>query len=728
MPFIAQQSYKIDLTPHGGYVVVYVSQHDNEAREIVFKIYNQGQVFDIPANIDVSVQGVKFNGGYFTHNCTYSGNIVTMPIAGDMTDVIGKAVCVLKFTNASEEKLATAKFILNVDSDSSSEGIIIDTVAEEIFDQLVDEIRAQAAAININIATLQSMVGSPLVASTVSAMTDHNKIYVYTGDETGYTYGNWYYWSGSDWTSGGVYNSIALETDTTLTLLGRPADAKAVGDKINGIKDDLDNYLLNNYEIREPSNWYNPNAVADGIMKVDGSVTENSDYLYTDYIPVEEGDIIGTFRNGNFAKIYSYRIAAFDVDKSPISTKGRGNKTNSNFTIQGGVAYVRITFEKSSIPSSIKPIIVRDGVTPTTYTAYFEPYKVLGTNMVTEASNTILSNLANKTFNTADMANRYACALPRTKLRMTVGLPEKWYYDTAITPESTKLSISAGLQYATQKDKYIEFLNTSVVTSVNGYMWSWYDMMLTLIDRVVGSAGYGFGRYIIAESLSNCSLLCIGDSTVDHDTMTATIISHFTEKGATCTLLGTLGDGSETNKNEGRAGWKATDYLTDKTYNGVTNPFYNPTTETFDFAYYMQNQGYSGVDFVVLQLGINDLYNYDSTVIESTWAAMETIIDSIFVYSNAIKIILNLPTTPNSDQSAHSVTEFLYRNRVIKYNEYAQAHALSKYGDTKVRCSYCHLILDSGTEIRDNVHPTPAGYQKMALEVVNQINCWQNGY
>lgn len=217
MSFIAQQSYKIDLTPQGGYVVVYVSQHDNSAREIVFKIYNQGQVFNIPANINVSVQGVKSNSGYFTHNCTYSGNLVMMPITDDMTDVIGKAVCVLKFTNSSQKKLATAKFILNVDSDSSSEGIIIDTVAEEIFDQLMDEIRAQATAININIATLQSMVGTPLIAATAAGMTDHNKIYVYTGDETGYTYGNWYYWDGTEWQSGGQYNSVPIVIDQTPT-------------------------------------------------------------------------------------------------------------------------------------------------------------------------------------------------------------------------------------------------------------------------------------------------------------------------------------------------------------------------------------------------------------------------------------------------------------------------------------------------------------------------------
>lgn len=217
MAVIAKQRYKLDIAPKGGWVIVYASQHDNAAREIEFEITNQGKVFDIPANINVSVQGVKSNGGYFTHNCTYSGNVVTMALADDMTDVIGKAICVLKFTNASEEKLATAKFILNVDSDSSSEGVIVDTEAEEIFNQMLDEIRAQAASVSADIAELQSMVGSPLVASTVSAMTDHNKIYVYTGSESGYTNGNWYYWNGSAWTSGGVYNSVAINIDSTPT-------------------------------------------------------------------------------------------------------------------------------------------------------------------------------------------------------------------------------------------------------------------------------------------------------------------------------------------------------------------------------------------------------------------------------------------------------------------------------------------------------------------------------
>lgn len=76
--------------------------------------------------------------------------------------------------------------------------------------------------------------GAPLTAATAAAMTDQTKIYVYTGTTGGgFTNGHWYYYNGTAWTDGGVYNSAAVQTDTTLSLSGVPADAKAVGDAIS---------------------------------------------------------------------------------------------------------------------------------------------------------------------------------------------------------------------------------------------------------------------------------------------------------------------------------------------------------------------------------------------------------------------------------------------------------------------------------------------------------------
>ena len=90
-------------------------------------------------------------------------------------------------------------------------------------------------------AAARAGIGSPLVAATAADMTDTSKIYVYTGSETGYTAGNWYYYNGSAWTSGGIYNSAAVNVDTTLTVAGAAADAKVVGDKFDEVEAELVN-------------------------------------------------------------------------------------------------------------------------------------------------------------------------------------------------------------------------------------------------------------------------------------------------------------------------------------------------------------------------------------------------------------------------------------------------------------------------------------------------------
>ena len=86
-----------------------------------------------------------------------------------------------------------------------------------------------------SIAELQTRIsqianGSPTPVETIAEMTDESAVYLYTGSETGYTAGNWYFWNGSAWTSGGTYGGAV--TDPTLSISGAAADAKAVGDAL----------------------------------------------------------------------------------------------------------------------------------------------------------------------------------------------------------------------------------------------------------------------------------------------------------------------------------------------------------------------------------------------------------------------------------------------------------------------------------------------------------------
>ena len=94
-----------------------------------------------------------------------------------------------------------------------------------------------------------------LVAKTVADMVDRFQIYVYVGNETGYTFGNWYYYNGSAWVSGGVYNTVAVALDDTLTVEGEAADAKAAGDAIRAVKNVL---VRSNDLLPLPLSFYYP--------------------------------------------------------------------------------------------------------------------------------------------------------------------------------------------------------------------------------------------------------------------------------------------------------------------------------------------------------------------------------------------------------------------------------------------------------------------------------------
>lgn len=82
----------------------------------------------------------------------------------------------------------------------------------DISDLLLKADKTITDNIQTQVSSLSS--GAPKAVSLVGQMTDTTKNYVYTGSETGYTAGNWYYWNGSTWTSGGVYQGTSIADDS----------------------------------------------------------------------------------------------------------------------------------------------------------------------------------------------------------------------------------------------------------------------------------------------------------------------------------------------------------------------------------------------------------------------------------------------------------------------------------------------------------------------------------
>ena len=84
---------------------------------------------------------------------------------------------------------------------------------------------------NINNKVNSVASGSPLVASSISEMTDTTRTYVNTTD------GNWYYYTGSEWTIGGTYQATQIaENDILLKQLNQ-----STKDYINIASDNIKN-------------------------------------------------------------------------------------------------------------------------------------------------------------------------------------------------------------------------------------------------------------------------------------------------------------------------------------------------------------------------------------------------------------------------------------------------------------------------------------------------------
>lgn len=194
------------------------------------------------AGVSARFYAVKKSGKEIYNNCLVAGNKVTIDLTEQTLAETGIVKCQLDLRKGSQ-KVQSFVFNITVTESlmaqseylSSNEYRVIDDLAGEVEDN-----KNKIAKLDDKKANKDDY-GSPLTASTVSAMTDKKKVYVYTGSESGYTAGNWYSWNGTAWVSGGVYNSAAIQTDETLTQTGKAADSAIVGEKIGELKESIKN-------------------------------------------------------------------------------------------------------------------------------------------------------------------------------------------------------------------------------------------------------------------------------------------------------------------------------------------------------------------------------------------------------------------------------------------------------------------------------------------------------
>lgn len=237
--------------------------------------------------------------------------------------------------------------------------------------------------------------------------------------------------------------------------------------------------------------------------------------------------------------------------------------------------------------------------------------------------------------------------------------------------------------------------------------------------------------HVRVEDIPPKKIILIGDSL----TNAKGFASYLKQNNNNLTLYGTRQ--TDGYRHEGRYSWSSSNYLHDASYNGLSNPFYNPSSGTFDFSYYINNNpSYSDVDIVNIFLGRND--GYDSTELIPN---LDKMISSIKAYNNNIIVTVFGAYDVAYDNSGAG--RFMQNNDRFNYlsNQYNQ-RIIRHFKDTAYNKVYLIMasmnlddVYDYETEEVDvsnvdttkvslytnNVHPKESGYAKLDIAYASYL-------
>ena len=187
--------------------------------------------------------------------------------------------------------------------------------------------------INTNRNSIQSLAsGSPLVASSIAEMIDTSRIYVNISD------GNWYYYNGTTWVSGGIYQA-SVDTDMIKILQENDYDIARHIVKINGYSDLIQKTLIKPYDYVEKNNAFVKSKGISRISVTGAVATTNTIIVYGEPVVLQAGQI--------------YTYACFDLEEEPTVSNCVGpyfclSGTTTAYRINGDIVQLRCTTQDTT--------------------------------------------------------------------------------------------------------------------------------------------------------------------------------------------------------------------------------------------------------------------------------------------------------------------------------------------------------------------------------------------
>lgn len=347
-------------------------------------------------------------------------------------------------------------------------------------------------------------------------------------------------------------------------------------------------------------NLFDKGTVTNGyfVNEFTGELNVNSNYIASDYIPVDPST--------NYTQSLGLYMAFYDINKKYVSGIAASSPWFSPrmFTTPATAKYIRVSLTS----------------------AYLDSYKV-------EIGNTTTPLSSNNTGTELILPNKIY-ALEGQELNI--------YFDNIMNDKDSEYDFDVVCSIGGQYENYFRVTPTTTGTypiTIKAFQ-NGVEKATTASKIVVSGSNAGSGF--------NKKILIIGDSTTANGLALTKLNENFNNDVMDITLIGTKG--LDPNKHEAAAGWTVNQFYTD-----ISSPFV--FNGTFNFGQYQSTNALPIPDYVIINLGINDVFAYqDDTSLNDKINTMLTqyqgMIDSIKAYSPSTKIGLSITIPPAYDQDS----------------------------------------------------------------------------